>query len=312
MADVSVVIPCYNGQRYIGQTIKSVLAQTDPPHELFVIDDGSTDDSVSVIERFTGSSSSSNVVKITLIRQTNAGESQARNVGIDRSTCKYIAFLDADDLWLPEKTAQQLEAFERYPNAVAVHSRVFNFEQGLDDRGREETEETKDNPSVEDLIKYHYVSPSAAMVRRDILKKHRLHFDESVQHSEDMLFFADVRLAGAIRLIDEPSTAKRIHSAQQTKDRWHTLYSLESRVGWCRRRTDVLGKELFERLDAMLGKRMVDTLEDRFWRREIAGFKTNRQRVRRLFPGLVANNKVVSGRIYPPWVYWLRDTLLGR
>ena len=311
MADVSVVIPCYNGQQYIGQTIESVLAQTDPPREVFVIDDGSTDDSVSVIERYIGSSGSSNAVEVTLIRQTNAGESKARNVGIDRATCQYIAFLDADDFWLPEKIARQCETVEQFPEAVGVYSRVFNFEQDLDDRNREETEETKDNPSVEDLIKYHYVSPSAAMVRRDILKKYGLHFDESVQHSEDMLFFADVRLVGAIRLINEPLTAKRIHSAQQTKDKWHTIYSLESRVDWCRNRTDVLGQELFEKLDAMLGKRMIDTLEDRYWRRQISGFKANRQRVRRLFPDLVANNKVVSGRIYPSWVYWLRDALLG-
>ena len=311
MADVSVVIPCYNGQQFIGQTIESVLAQTDPPREIFVIDDGSTDDSVSVIERFTSSSGPSNTVKVTLIRQTNAGESRARNVGIEHATGQYIAFLDADDLWLPEKIARQLEAFEKFPEAVGIYSRVFNFEQDLDDHKREETESTKDNPSVEDLINYHYVSPSAAMVRRDILKKHGVHFDEAVQHSEDMLFFADVRLAGAIRLLDEPLTAKRIHSAQQTKDRWHTIYSLESRVGWSRRRETVLGKELFERLDAMLGKQMVDTLEDRFWRREIAGFKTNRQRVKRLFPDLVANNKVVSGWIYPRWAYWLRDTLFG-
>lgn len=311
MSDVSVVIPCYNGQQYIGQTIESVLAQTDPPREVLVIDDGSTDDSVSVIKKFVGSSGPSNTVEVTLIRQANAGESRARNVGMERAAGRYVAFLDADDLWLPEKTTYLLEAFEQYPDAVAVYSRVFNFEEDLEDHTREETEATKDDPSVEDLINYHFVSPSAAMVRRDILKEHGLRFEESVRHSEDMLFFADVRLAGSIRLADEPLTAKRIHAGQQTKDPWHTIYSLESRVGWCRSRAEVLGKDLFERLDEMLGKRMVDTLEDRFWRRQIAGFKANRQRVKRLFPDLVAGNKVISGWIYPKWAYQLRDTLFN-
>lgn len=309
MADVSVVIPCYNGQRYIGQTIESVLAQTDVPREVFVIDDGSTDDSVSVIEKFVGSSEA---VGITLIRQANAGESRARNVGMERATCTYIAFLDADDVWLPEKTARQLEAFERYPDAVAVHSRMFNFEKDLDDCGREETEATKDDPSVEDLINYHYVTPSAAMVRRDAIKEHGLRFEEAVRHSEDMLFFADVRLAGSIRLVDEPLTAKRTHPGQQTKDPWHTIYSLESRADWCCSRAGALGEELRKRLDTVLGKRMIDVLEDRYWRRQFDDLKKMWARVRERYPAMGAKSLLAKKKIYPRWTYHLRDALRKR
>ena len=162
MADVSVVIPCYNAERFIEQTLGSVFSQTDRPREVIVIDDGSTDGSVGVMEKYVQSLSEDERERFTLIRQENAGESRARNVGIDRSTCEFVAFLDADDLWLPEKIAKQLEAFEKYPDAVEMHTRVFNFEQGLDDRGRAETEKTKDEPSVEDLMTYHYVAPSSS------------------------------------------------------------------------------------------------------------------------------------------------------
>lgn len=307
MSDVSVVIPCYNGQAYIGQTIESVLAQSDPPREVFVIDDGSTDDSVGVIEKYARGGGG-----VTLIRQANAGESRARNVGIERASCAFVAFLDADDVWLAEKTARQLEAFERFPEAVGVHCRVFNFERELDDLSRSETERTMDDPGVEDLILYHYVTPSAAMVRRGVLVDRGLRYDEAVRHSEDMLFFADVRLAGRMRLVDEPLLGKRRHQGQQSKNVWHGIYSLESRVNWCRQREQALGAQLFAKLNAELGKRMVDTLEDRYWRRQVDGFGDARRRVARLYPELVAGNAVVNRRIYPRWVYRLRDLLTGR
>ncbi len=304
MADISVVIPCYNGQAYIGQAIESALAQTAPPREVLVIDDGSTDDSAAVIDRYTSGSGSG---QVRLIRQANAGESRARNVGIEQATGQYVAFLDADDIWLPKKNAQQLEAFDRYPDAVGVHTRSFNFQQDLNDLNRAETERTMDDPSVEDLILYHYVTPSAAMVRRDVLIDHGLRFDENVRHSEDMLFFADVRLAGPLRLVDQPLTAKRTHANQQTKNTWHGIYSLESRVNWCRQREQALGEHLFKKLNGQLGNRMLDVLQDRYWRRQVKGFHDARRRVVNLYPERVAKHEVLNRRVYPRWVYRLLD-----
>jgi len=305
MPDVSVIIPCYNGRRFIGAAIESVLSQTQPPRQVIVIDDGSTDGSATVIKRYVGD-------VVQLVEQANAGESRARNVGFERATGEYIALLDADDMWLPDKIARQVEALRREPDAVAVYTRVFNFSEQIDDCGREETERTMDDPSVRDLIEYHYVTPSSLLVRASVLAEHNIRFDETTQYSEDMLFAADLRLAGRLRLVDEPLTAKRTHGDQQSRDPWHRIRSLGSRVQWVRRRRERLPADLADGLEADLRQGMLDVLEDRYWRRQIHGFKDARAIVAELFPNAVQDNKIITQRILPSWLYRLRDLLGGR
>ncbi len=98
---VSVVIPAYNAEKYIGRAIDSVLAQTRQPDEIIVVDDGSTDNTADVIKSY-GS-------RVHSIHQENGGASVARNTGIEAAKSEWIAFLDADDEWLPEKLAEQIE-----------------------------------------------------------------------------------------------------------------------------------------------------------------------------------------------------------
>lgn len=307
MADVSVVIPCYNGDAFIAQTIASVLAQTDPPREVIVIDDGSTDDSARVIGSCAHSAHGPS--RVRLIQQPNRGESKARNVGIETSSGAWVAFLDADDLWVPQKLARQLDLIARLPpeETAGVHTRVFNFDNDLDDRGREETERTLDDPSVEDLMRHHHVTPSTLLVRRGVLLERGIRFDESVRHSEDMLFAADLRLAGRLRLVDEPLAGKRAHAGQQSRDPWHAIWSLRSRVMWCRRRAATLGATRAEAVEQELGRRMIQILEDRYWRRQAAGFRQARQAVAALFPQLLAESPVANRRLWPRWIYRLRD-----
>ncbi|HEY0656892.1 MAG TPA: glycosyltransferase family A protein, partial [Pyrinomonadaceae bacterium] len=100
---VSVIIPNYNYAKYIAETIDSVLAQTYPNLEVIVVDDGSKDDSLKILRSYGD--------KITVIEQKNQGVARARNIGTAYSNGEYIAFLDADDVWLPEKLARQMEKF---------------------------------------------------------------------------------------------------------------------------------------------------------------------------------------------------------
>ncbi|HEV8051797.1 MAG TPA: glycosyltransferase family A protein, partial [Parachlamydiaceae bacterium] len=88
---ISVVIPAYNAEQFIGQTIQSVLDQTYPCHEIIVVDDGSTDSTKEVLKRFDGS--------IRYLYQQNKGPSAARNAGIQVAQGEFICFLDADDCW---------------------------------------------------------------------------------------------------------------------------------------------------------------------------------------------------------------------
>jgi glycosyltransferase involved in cell wall biosynthesis len=104
---VSVVIPAYNCGRFIGDALESVFAQNYPALEVFVVDDGSTDDTCDVVSHYGD--------RVTLVRQRNAGAAVARNEGIRRARGKYVAFLDADDFWLPGKLRLQIDYLERHP-----------------------------------------------------------------------------------------------------------------------------------------------------------------------------------------------------
>lgn len=110
---VSVVIPTYNRARYIGETVESVLAQTYDNIEIIVVDDGSTDDTRRVLKPYQE--------HIIYIYQENQGPSVARNTGIMKSTGPYIAFLDSDDLWMPEKLEIQVAYLNEHPEVGLVH-----------------------------------------------------------------------------------------------------------------------------------------------------------------------------------------------
>lgn len=115
---VSVIIPTYNGSRFIRETIQSVLDQTYNNLEIMVVDDGSTDDTSLIVKSITDQ-------RITYIQQKNAGVSPARNHGIAVSKGDYIAFLDHDDVWLPCKLEKQLSLFEQNPKVALIYSDVF-------------------------------------------------------------------------------------------------------------------------------------------------------------------------------------------
>jgi glycosyltransferase involved in cell wall biosynthesis len=126
---VSVVIPAYRAEKTICRAIDSVLAQTMFRHEIIVVDDGSPDLQNEVIERTYGA-------QVILVRKENGKTASARNLGIERASGDFIAFLDADDYWEPHKTATQLEVFKRYPEVAMVAGR---FAEQNPDGSRHET-----------------------------------------------------------------------------------------------------------------------------------------------------------------------------
>jgi glycosyltransferase involved in cell wall biosynthesis len=119
MPQVSVIIPTYNCARYLPEALDSVLAQTYLDFEIIVVDDGSTDNTQEVLAPYGD--------QIRVIRQANAGRGAARNAGILAARGEYIAFLDADDLWLPQKLEKQLALFETRPEIAWVYSDYAEF-----------------------------------------------------------------------------------------------------------------------------------------------------------------------------------------
>jgi len=115
---VSCVVPVFNGERFLGEALESILTQTCPPDEIVVVDDGSTDGSAQIATALD---------RVRYIRQENAGPAAARNSGIGISTGDLLAFLDADDLWLPTKLERQLAQLEAQPALEFSVTLVQNF-----------------------------------------------------------------------------------------------------------------------------------------------------------------------------------------
>lgn len=120
---VSIVMPCYNGEKFIRETIESVLAQTYDKWELLVIDDGSKDNSYDLVSHYAERDN-----RIKLIKQKNAGSAAARNNGIRHSKGQYLALLDSDDIWLPGFLDSQIR-FIRQKGAICVCSSYSRIDE---------------------------------------------------------------------------------------------------------------------------------------------------------------------------------------
>jgi glycosyltransferase involved in cell wall biosynthesis len=154
--DVSVVMPCFNGERYLRAAIESVVGQSRPPLEVIVVDDGSTD-STSEIAGTWGS-------PVTVVRQANRGVAAARNSGVRLSRGRLVAFLDADDLWVENKLERQLEVLNSDLDVGCVFGHAVQFI----------------SPDVSEEVRRSLVCPPGAMsapvhgamlIRRDILDR---------------------------------------------------------------------------------------------------------------------------------------------
>ena len=113
---ISVIIPCFNSQRFIGQSLQSVIDQNYPNLEIICVDDGSTDNTRKEI--------TDHFPSVLYLYQNNKGPAAARNLGIGKSTGHYVAFLDADDVWLPEKLSLQMEYLRKNAGAKIVHTNI--------------------------------------------------------------------------------------------------------------------------------------------------------------------------------------------
>jgi len=124
---VSIIIPAYNAERFIGETLRSVLLQTYQNIEIVVVDDGSTDDTATIVRQFTEQDQ-----RIILIQQPNAGVAAARNCAIKNSHGEFVAPIDSDDLWYPHKIEKQVE---RILHASADTGLVYTWSAHIDEEG---------------------------------------------------------------------------------------------------------------------------------------------------------------------------------
>lgn len=195
---VSVIIPTYNRAAMLKEAVDSVLAQNYRNFELIVVDDGSTDDTLEFLSAFRED--------ITLVRQTHQGVSSARNAGIKAASGSLVAFLDSDDLWLPEKLSHQVDFFNANPEAQICQTEEIWIRNGI----RVNPKKRHKKPSgmiFKASLNLCLVSPSAVMLRHGLLKTIGL-FDESLPACEDYDLWLRISSRFPVHLIDEPLLIK--------------------------------------------------------------------------------------------------------
>jgi glycosyltransferase involved in cell wall biosynthesis len=196
---VSVIIPTYNRGWTIREAVDSVLIQDYKDFELIVVDDGSTDNTPEVLGAYCG------VIKV--FRQENKGVSAARNRGIAEASGRFIAFLDSDDLWFPQKLSRQVEFFNTTPDALICQTEEVWIRNGV----RVNPKKRHKKPSgmiFEPSLALCLVSPSAVMIRRSLLEVVG-NFDETLPACEDYDLWLRISCRFPVYRIDTPLIIKR-------------------------------------------------------------------------------------------------------
>jgi glycosyltransferase involved in cell wall biosynthesis len=206
---VSVVIPAYNAGAFIEEALQSVLGQTYSNLEVIVVDDESTDDTRARVAAFGA--------RVTLIPQANAGAAVARNTGIRYSHGKYLAFLDADDIWLPSKVARLVDALERSPEAGAAYHGYVAMDEGGAVVGQPVLP-AHDGDVLEPLLLGCFFGPPMVMIPRACLDRVG-GFDPELRLGEDWDLFLRIALAGLpVRCVPEILVRCRAHRMNTTRD----------------------------------------------------------------------------------------------
>ena len=196
---VSVIIPTFNRNQMLKEAIDTVLSQEYQGVELIVVDDGSTDGTTEYLETYGQ--------HLSVIQQQNRGVSAARNAGIAAASGRYIAFLDSDDLWLPQKLRQQVQFFTLHPEALVCQTEEIWVRNGR--RVNPGLRHRKLSGMIfEPSLHLCLVSPSAVMIRRSLFDTVGL-FDESLPACEDYDLWLRVSCRYPVFLIDTPLIVKR-------------------------------------------------------------------------------------------------------
>lgn len=202
------MMPAFNAEQYIGQTIESVLAQSYPHWELIIVNDGSTDRTAQIAAQYTDP-------RIKLIHQPNGGESAARNRALRHMQGEFVAFLDADDIYLPQHLELTAGYLQTHPDIDGVYTdghhcdRNGNLLQTLSSRRRGPFE----GCVFEEVVRASDVfgPPVCVVLRYNIIARHDLRFDTSIVIGPDWDFFTHYSDFAQFKYIDQRTCLYRVH-----------------------------------------------------------------------------------------------------
>ena len=187
---ISVVIPAYNAASFLPRCLRSVFAQTLKPEEIIVVDDGSSDNTAEVAAE----------LGVKVIRRANGGPSAAKNTGMQSALSEWIALLDADDMWAPERLERQAALVR--PETVLVYTGIRIF----DDKGVRDEQPAIDAVSAKKMLRYRNpITPSAVLVRREMALRDG-GFREDVRYCEDWEMWVRLGRLGEFAAVADPLT----------------------------------------------------------------------------------------------------------
>ena len=216
---IAVVIPVYNGAPYLEECISSALAQGQLAHEVVVVDDGSTDSTPSIIEAFAARDQ-----RVRSIRLENHGRPAApRNRGVEATTCDWVALLDADDVWHPNKLARQVAAWRATPHLIAIGGQARYLGTSGPMRGILGEAPTDDTWAKVRAGRYvPFLVPSTLVVRRSTFLEIG-GFDEAIPAAEDLEFIARLAALGPIGYVEDEVALYRLRRDSMMGDSYFKI-----------------------------------------------------------------------------------------
>ena len=208
---ISVIVPTYNRAQQLPRALDSILCQSCSPKEIIVVDDGSTDETSALM--------TSEYPEIVFIQQQNTGVSSARNVGIKRASGDWIAFLDSDDEWLPEKLEIQMKALYENPGKKICHTNEIWIRNGKRVNPKKKHEKFG-GWIFQKCLPLCCISPSSVIIHKSIFKEIGL-FDYSLPVCEDYDLWLRITARNPVLYIEEPFLIKYGgHEDQLSKKYW--------------------------------------------------------------------------------------------
>jgi len=217
---VSVVMSVYNGQTYLREAIDSVLNQTFSDFEFIIINDGSSDNSLSIIQSYTDK-------RIVVINNDgNKGLIYSLNMGLEIAKGKYIARMDADDICMPERFDLQVKQFENHPNAVISGSDYYL----LDGEKNTYIKNINDSDFQKAVLLFTPCFCHPTVMMKNVFKDHQVFYDKDFIHAEDYKLWTDLRAFGEYLNIDKPLLKYRHHASQISNQKNESQLVISKRI----------------------------------------------------------------------------------